>query len=163
MLIFRCIEYTGCDFKSVCENHKRELDIRGIDSTNIIYIPNRVGTYTWTLFELMKNNKYFDIVYLDGHHTIYVDLPAFILADYLLKPGEVFLVDDIEWILSFLRNNMEKRFSYWYFYHKMYNFSDYTIVQYNMSHVKMIVKDILVNKLCIKNGSHIQISGGELL
>jgi predicted O-methyltransferase YrrM len=141
------IQYTACDFEVVCSNHKRELAIRGIDAQSIKFASNKVGTYCWTLFEMLKNKEQFDIIYLDGHHTFYVDLPAVFLAHYILIPGGYFLVDDIQWTCNFLKNNMLRSFTEWHFYHRMYNLAEYEIEQQSMPHIKMIAEQILLGKL----------------
>ena len=100
------IRYTACDFKSVCDNHKKELELRKIDTTRIRFAPNAGGTYSWTLFEMLRHHESFDIIYLDGHHTFYIDFPAFALSHFLLKPGGYLLVDDILWTLNFLAHRV---------------------------------------------------------
>jgi len=141
------IKYTGLDFKSVCENHKQELELKGLKSPNIRYLSNEVGTYSWTLFKILKKKQKFDLIYLDGHHTFYIDLPAFILAHFLLKPSGYLLIDDVNWTLEFLRKNLSKNYLDWYFYHKMYNFSEYDENQQKIPHMKMIIKNLLIPKL----------------
>lgn len=48
---------------------------------------NPSGTYLFNLIRLARNRETFDIVYLDGSHSIYVDLAAAIAAVRLLRPG----------------------------------------------------------------------------
>ncbi len=141
------VRYVGCDFQYVCAHHRRILKKQGLMSDNIRFAPNRSGTYAWTLFQMAQRREQFDIIFLDGHHTFYVDFPAFVLADYLLKPGGRLLVDDIEWTLSFLRKNMARSFHDWNFYRRMYDFSQYDEEQQNVSHMKLIVNDVLVERL----------------
>jgi predicted O-methyltransferase YrrM len=138
------IAYTACDFESVCDNHRKALALSGIDLQDIRFAGNRVGSYSWTLFEMLSRNERFDIIYLDGHHTFYVDLPAFMLAHQLLEPGGYFLVDDIQWTLDFLRNTFLRSFNDWYFYRKIYNFAEYEAEQQKMPHMKMIVEQYLM-------------------
>jgi len=140
------ISYTGCDFASVCGSHKTELAIKDFDMKNIHFAANTAGTYSWTLFEMLERGEQFDAIYVDGHHTFYIDLPAILLADKLLKPGGYLLLDDIPWSLSFLKARMMKSISQWYFYHKIYNFSDYEKGQQSLCHIKMIAEELLIKR-----------------
>lgn len=140
------IFYTGCDFKSVCESHKEELAIKSFDTKNISFAMNSAGTYSWTLFEMLQKGEQFEVIYVDGHHTFYIDLPAIMLADKLLKPGGYLLLDDMQWTLSFLKGNMLRSLSQWYFYRTMYNFSDYTKEQQSLPHIKMIADELLIKR-----------------
>jgi predicted O-methyltransferase YrrM len=144
------IMYTACDFKSVCDNHRKELESRRIATHDIRFAGNRVGSYSWTLFEMLSRNERYDIIYLDGHHTFYIDLPAFALAHQLLEPGGYFLVDDIKWTLEFLRETFLRSFNDWYFYRKMYNFEEYDLAQQKMPHMKMIAEQYLIKELGYK-------------
>ena len=140
-------KYTGCDFQSVCDKHRAILEKVGdIELCDIRFVANKVGTYSWNLFEMVKNNERFDVVYLDGHHTFYVDLPALVLGHYLLKPGGYYLVDDIQWTLDFMKGQLVNMFDEWLFYRRMYNFSDYTDIQKRIAHVDMMVKTILIDQ-----------------
>ena len=142
----KSISYTGCDFKSVCESHKAELAIKDFDTKNISFAMNSTGTYSWTLFEMLQKGELFDVIYVDGHHTFYIDLPAMILADKLLKPGGYLLLDDIPWTLDFLKANMMRSLSQWYFYRTMYDFSQYTKEQQSLPHIKMIAEELLIKR-----------------
>ncbi len=138
------ISYTACDLASVCKSHQRELSIKGVPQTNFRFAWNSTGTYAWTMFEMLEKGEQFDVIYIDGHHTFYVDLPAMLLADRLLKPGGYLLLDDITWTLSFLRTHMTQSLSQWYFYRTMYNFSEYTRDQQSLPHIKMIAERLLI-------------------
>lgn len=138
------IAYVGCDLNAVCASHQRELSIKGLDNKNIRFAPNSTGTYSWTLFEMLQRGESFDVIYVDGHHTFYIDLPAILLADKLLKPGGYLLLDDIEWTLSFLKGNLKRSLSQWHFYRKIYDFSDYTSTQQQMPHIRMIAEELLL-------------------
>lgn len=138
------IAYVGCDLNAVCASHQRELSIKGLNDENIRFAPNSNGTYSWTLFEMLQRGESFDVIYVDGHHTFYIDLPAILLADKLLKPGGYLLLDDIEWTLSFLKGNLKRSLSQWYFYRKIYDFSDYTSAQQQMPHIRMIAEELLL-------------------
>jgi predicted O-methyltransferase YrrM len=141
------IRYTACDFASVCEGHSRALQERGITSPAIRFTGNRVGSYSWTLFDMLSRDERFDMVYLDGHHTFYVDLPAFMLAHQLLEPGGYFVVDDILWSLEFLKNTMFRSYGDWRFYRRIYDFAAYEPEQQAMPHMKMIVEQLLIKEL----------------
>lgn len=140
------ISYTGCDFKKICQDHTTTLTNHGINQKNIMYLSNETGTYSWNLFDLMQKGEKFDIIYIDGHHTFYIDLPAFILSDCLLKPGGLLLVDDIEWTLEFVKKVMGRFFWQWVLYKDTYNFKEYSMEQQNIPHIKMIAKKIMIEK-----------------
>ncbi len=140
------ISYTGCDFASVCGSHERELAIKDFDTKHISFAKNSTGTYSWTLFEMLQKGEQFDVIYVDGHHTFYIDLPAILLADKLLKPDGYLLLDDIRWTLSFLKANMVRSLSQWYFYRTMYDFSNYTKGQQSLPHIKMIADEFLIKR-----------------
>lgn len=140
------ISYVGCDFENVCKSHQAELAIKNFDTKNISFAGNNTGTYSWTLFEMLTRDEQFDAIYVDGHHTFYIDLPAILLAEKLLKPGGYLLLDDIEWSLSFLKANMARSLSQWFFYRTMYDFSQYTKEQQSRHHIKMIAEEFLIKR-----------------
>ncbi len=138
------IAYTACDFESVCKSHQKEIALKGFDTRNMRFATNSTGTYAWTLFEMLQKGERFDVIYVDGHHTFYIDLPAIILADKLLKPGGYLLLDDISWSLAYVRSRMMQSISQWFFYRKIYDFSEYTKEQQSLCHIKMIAEEILL-------------------
>lgn len=89
------IHYVGLDFADVCAERRADLARAGIADQNISFLGNPSGTYLFNLITLARIRKTFDIVYLDGSHSIYVDLAAAIAAVRLLKPGALFLFDDV--------------------------------------------------------------------
>lgn len=147
MLLDRGVKYTGVDFESVCESHARQIRAAGIHSDAVEFVPNQTGTYAWTLFTMLGDGRQFDVVYLDGHHTFYVDLPAVFLGDRLLEPSGHFLVDDIRWSLGAFQVTLFHHFSVWRFYHAMYDLSAYTPEQLSLPHVGLMAERILVDEL----------------
>lgn len=141
------IAYSACDFKDVCEVHRIQTEAREIDSDSFRYLGNSHGSYSWTLFELMEKGEQFDAIYIDGHHTFLVDLPAFFLADRLLRPGGVMLIDDIRWTLDFVAQNMAKNFGEWQFYHRIYDRSQYSEAQCRLPHMRIIAESLILNEL----------------
>lgn len=139
--------YTGVDFDSVCRHHRRMLARAGVAGEAIEYLGNETGTYAWTLFDLMRAGRRFDVVYLDGHHTFYVDLPAFILADRVLESGGWLLIDDIRWTLGGFRQSLTRHFSAWRFYHSMYEWSAYTEEQRWVPHIGLIAEGLVIGEL----------------
>jgi len=144
LILANRIQYTGCDFQRVCEAHQLQLKLAGFDVSRIKFASNAVGTYAWTLFDMLVDREMFDLIYLDGHHTFYVDLPAFTLVHHLLRPGGYIMVDDIQWTLMFLKRNMVRRFTTWCYYKDMYSFSDYTLAQLSEPHLKKITEALLL-------------------
>ena len=147
LLLANGVRYTGVDFTSVCESHALQMRREGISSDAVEFIHNATGTYAWTLFDMLGEGRRFDVIYLDGHHTFYVDLPAVLLGDRLLVPSGLFLVDDIRWTLDFLQANLRRHFSAWRFYHSMYDFSAYTKEQRSLPHVGLMIQRLLVAEL----------------
>lgn len=89
------IRYVGLDFEHVCAQRRADLAKARIADRNITFLGNASGTYLFNLIRLARNRETFDIVYLDGSHSIYVDLAAAIAAVRLLRPGALFLFDDV--------------------------------------------------------------------
>ena len=56
-------------------------------------------SYTWRLMKMLEEGSgpRFDLVYVDGAHTWFVDGFAFFLADRLLRPGGWMIFDDLDW------------------------------------------------------------------
>lgn len=89
------IHYVGLDFEHVCAERRADLGNAGIADRDITFLGNLSGTYLFNLIRLARNREAFDIVYLDGSRSIYVDLAAAVAAVRLLKPGALFLFDDV--------------------------------------------------------------------
>lgn len=89
------IRYVGLDFEHVCAQRRADLAKARIADRNITFLGNASGTYLSNLIRLARNRETFDIIYLDGSHSIYVDLAAAIVAVRLLRPGALFLFDDV--------------------------------------------------------------------
>ena len=141
------VTYAGCDFSSVCERHKKILQQERINTGKMRFLSNRLGTYAWTLMELLRSGDQFDVIYLDGHHTFYVDLPAVMLCHFLLKPGGYFLLDDILWTLNFMKRQLYNIPGEWFFYRKVYDFASYEDEQQSMPHIKMMAEATLIERL----------------
>jgi len=149
LLLKNHIRYTACDFEFVCKNHSSAImnHFPEENLTQIRFLGNKTGNYNWTLFELLKNKESFDLIYLDGSHTFYTDLPAFMLAHLLLKPCGILMIDDLEWTLNILKRNMAKSFFEYKFYRKMYDFSEYDERQQNTPHIKLITEELFLKHL----------------
>ena len=57
------------------------------------------SSYTWRLMKFLKEERCpaFDLCYIDGAHTWFVDGLAFCLVHLLLKPGGWIIFDDLDW------------------------------------------------------------------
>jgi hypothetical protein len=141
------VKYTGVDFASVCALHVREIRQAGLPEEAFEFRSNTAGTYAWTLFEMLEQAHRFDVVYLDGHHTFYVDAPAIFLGDRLLVEGGYFLMDDIRWTLGAFEATMLRHPAVWRFYRKMYDLSAFTSDQRSLPHVGLMAQRILVSEL----------------
>lgn len=89
------IRYVGLDFEHVCAQRQADLAAAGIADRNITFLGNPSRTYLFNLVRLTGNRETFDIIYLDGSHSIYVDLAAAVAAVRLLRPGALFIFDDV--------------------------------------------------------------------
>ena len=56
-------------------------------------------SYTWRMMRFLEEDPTprFDLCYLDGAHSWFVDALAFFLVDHLLRPGGWIIFDDLEW------------------------------------------------------------------
>lgn len=147
VLLAHGVKYTGVDFASVCESHADEIRRASLSSDAVEFVQNTTGTYAWSLFDMLGEGRRFDVVYLDGHHTFYVDMPAVFLGDRLLESGGHFLVDDIRWSLGAFQVTLLRWFTVWRFYHTMYDFSAYTAEQRSLPHVGLMAQRVLVGEL----------------
>jgi SAM-dependent methyltransferase len=143
------IAYTACDFVHVCDMHAQRIRDAAVANVNIRFLGNSArGSYSWTLFELLQKGETFDIIYLDGHHTFYVDAPALMLAHLLLKPGGIFMLDDITWTLAFGRSVRLKSFQEWRFFRGVYDSSSqYDARQQQLPHIGIMAQTILIEQL----------------
>jgi predicted O-methyltransferase YrrM len=59
-------------------------------------------SYVWRLMKLLEEDPTprFDMCYIDGAHSWYVDGFAFFLVDKLLKPGGLIILDDLDWTFA---------------------------------------------------------------
>jgi predicted O-methyltransferase YrrM len=59
-------------------------------------------SYTWRMMRFLEEDPAprFDLCYLDGAHTWFVDALAFFLADRLLRPGGWIIFDDLDWTVA---------------------------------------------------------------
>jgi len=65
----------------------------------IFYEPT---SYTWRMMRFLEEDPTprFDLCYLDGAHSWFVDALAFFLVDRLLRPGGWIIFDDLEWTFA---------------------------------------------------------------
>jgi len=73
------------------------LDKLGLrDRVNVYYEPT---SYLWRLMKFLEDDPLprFDMCYLDGAHSWFVDGFAFLLVDKLLQPGGWIILDDLNW------------------------------------------------------------------
>ncbi|RXJ84394.1 O-methyltransferase [Arcobacter cloacae] len=74
-------------------------EIDELDRVKIYFEPT---SYLWRLMKFLEedSNPKFDLCYLDGAHSWFVDGFAFFLVDKLLKPGGWIIFDDMNWTYS---------------------------------------------------------------
>lgn len=137
------IEYFGADRAQVCALHSSVLASEKLRPRT--FFGNTAGSYVWTLFELVQRGESYDAIFLDGHHTLYVDLPAMLLADRLLRNGGYLMLDDTKWTLAFLRENLCRSFGEWSFYRQVYDFDEYTPEQQQLPHISQSAELMLLN------------------
>lgn len=134
------ISYTGLDFKNVCEMHANKLKDKNLYTELVEFIPNECGSYLYNLVRLQREGRQFDLVYLDGHHTLLTDMAAAFAVLPLLKPGALFILDDVEFTLA----NKESDLTRSEFYRSIYNFSDYTEDEKKEAHIGVILYEYLL-------------------
>lgn len=88
------------DYESKVIELKADLEALGF--RNIVAHGNRRlhwDSYVWSLLKVMDANgcEFFDYVYLDGAHTVFHDLSAYLVAKRLLKVGGFLDLDDYYW------------------------------------------------------------------
>ncbi|MHA7826133.1 MAG: class I SAM-dependent methyltransferase [Roseovarius sp.] len=131
------IRFTGLDFQPVCDTHAAERDRLGISPDRMRYVGNTTGTYLYNLIRLKREGAKFDFIYLDGHHTMYVDFAAAMACIPLLNPGALIAFDDVTWTLA----EKEESLGSSEFYKDMYDFSAYTSVEKAEAHIGVIANE----------------------
>jgi hypothetical protein len=138
------IHFWGLDTQGTCDNIWRSLPEEY--RPNITLIGNEKQDYNWSLLMLIKafeerarHVDQFDVVYLDGHHTLFVDGLAMFLCSLLVKTGGYLLMDDYGWSLN-QQEDLIKSNSY---YREQYNFENYTEEQRACSHLTLIMNHLL--------------------
>lgn len=90
------------DVKELCE------DLRQLKYCKCQLFPfgnsrKTYDSYVWNLAKILsdnydeKNNIRFDLVYLDGAHTLFHDGLACVLLKELVKPNGIIVFDDLKW------------------------------------------------------------------
>lgn len=131
------ISFTGLDFQPVCDTHAAERDRLGISPDRMRYVGNTTGTYLYNLIRLKREGAKFDFIYLDGHHTMYVDFAAAMACIPLLNPGALIAFDDVTWNLA----EKEESLSSSEFYSRIYDLSLYTPDERAEAHVGVIANE----------------------
>lgn len=67
------IRYVGLDFEHVCAQRRADPAKARIADRNITFLGNASGAYLFDLITLARNRETFDVIYLDGSHSIYLD------------------------------------------------------------------------------------------
>jgi|GEM_PF-3324119 len=134
------LSYTGLDFESVCTMHAKALDEAGLQGSHLEFVPNSCGTYLYNLVRLKREGRQFDVVFLDGHHTLYTDMAAVFAILPLLKPGSFFILDDVEFTLEKKESDLKNS----EFYKEIYDFSEYTDGEKREAHIGIILYEYLL-------------------
>lgn len=134
------IKYVGLDFEQVCASHRAQSDEKGPSGFAAEYRGNSAGTYLYNLIRLRREGWRFDVIYLDGHHTLYVDFPAAIACVPLLKDNGYLVFDDVEWRMK----DKEENLSQSEFYSGVYDFGAYTEEEKNEPHIRIIVEEYML-------------------
>ena len=126
------------DFQDICDIHFNTLKDEGI--TDLEFVGNRVGTYLYNLIRLQRQGRKFDVIYLDGHHTMYTDFAAAFACIPLLKKGGVIAFDDVRWSLGEKEKNLKNN----EFYKDIYDFSLYEQHEKDEYHIEVIIEEYLI-------------------
>ena len=95
--------YYMFDFEDNVQELKTDLEQLDFFRTTIYAYGNSYQTYdsyAWTLAKLWQESKdkeLFDVIYLDGAHSLFHDGLACCLLKKLCKRGGVLFLDDIDW------------------------------------------------------------------
>lgn len=102
--------YYGFDYQDVVDKFKFDLQS---DKFNFKCQINVLGnsrktydSYNWNLSELIfimrakKINGLFDVVYLDGGHTLLISGLAVCMLKYLIRKGGFLILDDLHWTIA---------------------------------------------------------------
>jgi hypothetical protein len=145
------IKYVGADFASVIQEHESRIRKGGLGSSledgTIKFWGNDRGTYNYNLLKMLRAGLKFDLIYLDGHHTLQTDLPAAILASAMLKDDGLLALDDIHWTLSKIAKLMHENFDLWLFYKDAYDFDRYEPEEIRDKAMHAITFEILIPHL----------------
>ncbi len=145
-MISNQIAYTGLDFTTVCERHRPVLEAARGYGLSFRLIGNAAGSYLYNLFDLARADESFDLIYFDGHHTLYVDAGPLLLATTMLNPDGILVVDDIDWSLSTVAHNMYFSYDQWTFYRSIYDFDAYDARQARERHIGLLVDEVLIKR-----------------
>lgn len=142
------MSYVGVDFAAVADDHKQGMAKAGLGRElaegRIRFVTNSKGTYNYNLLKLFRAGERFDLIYLDGHHTLDVDVQAAVWAARMLKPNGLMAVDDINWSLMKIAQAMHDRLQAWLFYGQAYDLGRYTVEELHERNMKTIVSEILI-------------------
>jgi predicted O-methyltransferase YrrM len=119
--------------------HLSRIKEEGLPIEHLTYMGNDVGTYLYNLIRLKRYGKKYDLIYLDGHHTLYVDFAAAMACLPLLKPGGYFALDDVTWTLAKKEESLKTN----EFYSMLYDFSQYTEEEKQEPHIGLIIQEYL--------------------
>lgn len=153
------IRFTGLDFQDVCDMHDAERDRLEIPKDRMRYIGNQTGTYLYNLIRLKREGAKFDFIYLDGHHTMYVDFAAAMACIPLLNPGALIAFDDVTWNLA----EKEKSLSSSDFYKDMYDFDLYTSEEKAEAHIGVIANEYFRDSFGFEENAEFSAANWKLL
>jgi hypothetical protein len=140
----RNIHFWGMDTLDICNRIWVSLPAQYHDQVTLI--GNEKQDYNWSLMMLIKSlqdrsgsTSHFDAVYLDGHHTLFVDGLAMYLCSSLVKEGGYLLMDDYYWTLNQQETNIKSDGHYI----GQYDFEKYNEEQRACSHLGLIIDYLL--------------------
>lgn len=133
------ISYTGLDYTDVCEMHKKSFIENNINGS-FRFVKNNRGNYLYNLIKLHRKKEKFDLIYVDGHHTMYIDFAAAMACLPLLKAGSYIAFDDVRWCLSEKELSLKEN----PFYKSIYDFDLYEEDEKKDRHIGIIIKDYLL-------------------
>jgi predicted O-methyltransferase YrrM len=141
------VRYTGLDLSVVCDRHRSVLETATRYGLSYRLIGNRAGSYLYNIVDLARAGETFDLIYFDGHHTMYVDAGPLVIAAGLLAPDGIFVVDDIDWSLSMRARDMYVSHEQWNFYRSHYDFDQYEPAQIRECPMQALVDVVLIGQL----------------
>lgn len=138
-LLDRGGSFAGFDLVQTCEKHKAILTREGLGTSDRLrFLGHGRGSYVFNLVTWFREGGRADVILLDGHRTLYVDLPALYVGWCALAEGGFLVIDRPDWKLATAASNMHASFDVWKALAPHYDFGLYEREELNQPHLALI-------------------------